>query len=85
MIWLENEYNFGGMACVLLYGESTFWSLCDFKELGVAKKTQATTSARWDGTRPWGTIIIKRTDARSRKLQQATAIFNRNCFPLPVK
>jgi hypothetical protein len=24
VIWLENEYNFGVTACVLLYGESTF-------------------------------------------------------------
>src|SRR6267154_6749785 len=39
-------HNFGVLAQVLLNGESRFLCLCDFKELGVAKRSRSTTSAR---------------------------------------
>ena len=51
--------NFGVMAQVLLTGESRFLSPCDFKELGVAKRSRSTTSARSALRQPWS--IIART------------------------
>src|SRR5712672_2230003 len=39
-------HNFGVLAQVLLNWESRFLCLCDFKELGVAKRSRSTTSAR---------------------------------------
>src|SRR5258708_24691927 len=47
------------MAQVLLNGESRFLSPCDFKELGVAKRSRSTTSARSALRQPWR--IIART------------------------
>src|SRR5258706_4404028 len=52
-------HNFGVMAQVLLNGESRFLSPCDFKELGVAKRSRSTTSARSALRQPWS--IIART------------------------
>ena len=53
-------HNFSVMAQVLLNGESRFLSLCDFKELGVAKRSRSTTSARSALRQPWS--IIARTN-----------------------
>src|SRR5205814_7096984 len=53
-------HNFGVMAQGLLAGESRFLCLCDFKELGVAKQSRSTTSARSALRQPWS--IIARTD-----------------------
>src|SRR3979411_3337301 len=53
-------HNFGVMAQVLLIGESGFLCLCDFKELGVAKQSRSTTSARSALRQPWS--IIARTN-----------------------
>ena len=44
-VGLEYVHNFGVMAQVLLTGESSFLSLCDFKGLRVAKRARSTTSA----------------------------------------
>jgi hypothetical protein len=44
-VGLECVHNFGVMAQVLLTGESSFLSLCNFKELRVTKRTRSTTSA----------------------------------------
>jgi hypothetical protein len=44
-VGLACVHNFGVMAQVLLTGESSFLSLCDFKELHVTKRTRSTTSA----------------------------------------
>jgi len=52
-------HNFSVMAQVLLNGESRFLSPCDFKELGVAKRSRSTTSARSALRQPWS--IIART------------------------
>src|SRR5712671_610835 len=46
-------HNFGVMAQGLLNGESRFLSPCDFKELGVAKGSRSTTSARSAVRQPW--------------------------------
>src|SRR6266850_3043551 len=53
-------HNFSVMAQVLLNGESRFLSPCDFKELGVAKQSRSTTSARSTVRQPWS--IIARTN-----------------------
>src|SRR5712691_10137395 len=53
-------HNFGVMAQGLLTGESRFLCLCDFKELGVAKQSRSTTSARSALRQPWS--IIARTN-----------------------
>jgi hypothetical protein len=53
---LEYVHNFGVMAQVLLDGESRFLSPCDFKELGVAKRSRSTTSARSALRQPWSVI-----------------------------
>ena len=53
-------HNFGVLAQVLLTGESRFLRLCDFKELGVAKQSRSTTSARSALRHPWS--IIARTN-----------------------
>jgi hypothetical protein len=53
-------YNFGVMTQVLLTGESRFLSRCDFKELGVAKRSRSTTYARSALQQPWS--IIGRTN-----------------------
>src|SRR5712691_8009392 len=53
-------HNFGVLAQVLLTGESRFLCLCDFKELGVAKRSRSTTSARSALRHPWS--IIARTN-----------------------
>ena len=53
-------HNFGVMAQGLLTGESRFLSPCDFKELGVAKRSRSTTSARSALRQPWS--IIARTN-----------------------
>src|SRR5467141_4172454 len=53
-------HNFSVMAQVLLNGESRFLSPCDFKELGVAKQSRSTTSARSALRQPWS--IIARTN-----------------------
>src|SRR6267154_6071917 len=53
-------HNFGVMAQGLLNGESRFLSPCDFKELGVAKRSRSTTSARSALRQPWS--IIARTN-----------------------
>src|SRR6267378_3806125 len=53
-------HNFSVMAQVLLNGESRFLSPCDFKELGVAKRSRSTTSARSALRQPWS--IIARTN-----------------------
>src|SRR6266446_7100868 len=53
-------HNFCVMAQVLLNGESRFLSPCDFKELGVAKRSRSTTSARSALRQPWS--IIARTN-----------------------
>ena len=53
-------HNFGVMAQGLLTGESRFLSPCDFKELGVAKQSRSTTSARSALRQPWS--IIARTN-----------------------
>src|SRR5216683_2220840 len=49
-------HNFGVMAQVLLNRESRFLSPCDFKELGVAKRSRSTTSARSALRQPWNII-----------------------------
>src|SRR5258708_27035505 len=49
-------HNFGVMAQVLLAGESRFLSPCDFKGLGVAKRSRSTTSARSALRQPWSVI-----------------------------
>src|SRR6267378_7345812 len=46
-------HNFGVMAQGLLNGEGRFLSPCDFKELGVAKGSRSTTSARSALRQPW--------------------------------
>ena len=53
-------HNFGVMAQVLLTGENRFLSPRDFKELGVAKRSRSTTSARSALQQPWS--IIGRTN-----------------------
>jgi hypothetical protein len=53
-------HNFGVLAQGLLTGESRFLSPCDFKELGVAKRSRSTTSARSALRQPWS--IIARTN-----------------------
>jgi hypothetical protein len=53
-------HNFGVMAQGLLTEESRFLSPCDFKELGVAKQSRSTTSARSALRQPWS--IIARTN-----------------------
>src|SRR5882757_9925255 len=53
-------HNFGVMSQGLLTGESGFLCLCDFKELGVAKQSRSTTSARSALRHPWS--IIARTN-----------------------
>src|SRR3981189_431392 len=53
-------HNFGVMAQGLLTEESRFLSPCDFKELGVAKRSRSTTSARSALRQPWS--IIARTN-----------------------
>jgi hypothetical protein len=53
-------HNFGVLAQGLLTGESRFLSPCDFKELGVAKQSRSTTSARSALRQPWS--IIARTN-----------------------
>src|SRR5712672_361599 len=53
-------HNFGVMAQGLLTGESRSLCLCDFKELGVAKQSRSTTSARSALRQPWS--IIARTN-----------------------
>jgi hypothetical protein len=53
-------HNFGVMAQGLRAGESRFLSPCDFKELGVAKQSRSTTSARSALRQPWS--IIARTN-----------------------
>src|SRR5258705_4927641 len=53
-------HNFSVMAQGLLNGESRFLSPCDFKELGVAKGSRSTTSARSALRQPWS--IIARTN-----------------------
>ena len=74
-------HNFGVLAQILLTGESRFLCLCDFKELGVAKRSRSTTSARSALRHPWSII------ARSNFLrpQQTSMLSNRNCFKLLVK
>src|SRR5258708_22634833 len=59
-IGLEGMHNFGVMAQVLLIGESRFLSPCDFKELGVAKRSRSTTSSRSALRQPWS--IMARTN-----------------------
>src|SRR3981189_1207829 len=59
-------HNFGVLAQVLLNGESRFLCLCDFKELGVAKRSRSTTSARSALPQPWSTT------ARTNFLKAAT-------------
>src|SRR3979411_1693257 len=49
-------HNFGVMARVLHSGESSFCLLCDFKELGVAKRPHPTTPTRIVSQRPLGPI-----------------------------
>ena len=49
-------HNFGVMAQVLLNGESRFLSPRNFKELGVAKRSRSTTSARSALRQPWSII-----------------------------
>ena len=56
----QHPHNFGVLAQVLLIGESRFLSPCDFKELGVAKRSRSTTSARSALRQPWS--IIARTN-----------------------
>src|SRR3977135_134522 len=56
-------HNFGVMAQGLLTGESRFLCLCDFKELGVAKQSRSTTSARSALRQPWS--IIARTNLKA--------------------
>ena len=41
---LECAHNLDVTARMLLYGESRFLSTCDFKRLGVVKRSRATTS-----------------------------------------
>jgi hypothetical protein len=53
-------HNFGVLAQGLLAGESRFLSPCDFKELGIAKQSRSTTSARSALRQPWS--IIARTN-----------------------
>ena len=74
-------HNFGVMAQGLLTGESRFLCLCDFKELGVAKQSRSTTSARSALRQPWSII------ARTNFLKAATNlnVVHRNCFKLLVK
>jgi hypothetical protein len=60
---------------------SRFLSPCDFKELGVAKGSRSTTSARSALRLPWS--IIARTNFW--RPQQTTMLSNRNCFKLLVK
>src|SRR5882762_11753374 len=52
-------HNFSVMAQGLLNGESRFLSPCDFKELGVAKRSLSTTSARSALRQPWSIIARK--------------------------
>src|SRR3979409_1798904 len=59
-------HNFGVLAQGLLTGESRFLCLCDFKELGVAKQSRSTTSARSALRHPWSII------ARTHFLKAAT-------------
>jgi len=80
-IGLEGMHNFGVLAQVLLTGESRFLSPCDFKELGVAKRSRSTTSARSALRQPWS--IIARTNFW--RPQQTSMLSNRNCFKLLVK
>src|SRR6267378_2729758 len=73
-------HNFGVLAQGLLTGESRFLCLCDFKELGVAKQSRSTTSARSALRQPWSII------ARTNFLKAANSMLsNRNCFKLLVK
>jgi len=51
---VECVRNFGVTAWILLNGESTFRATRDFKELGVAKRSHATTSAWWGSGQPSG-------------------------------
>src|SRR5712671_3983527 len=53
-------HNFGVLAQISLTGESRFLCLRDFKELGVAKQSCSTTSARSALRQPWS--IIARTN-----------------------
>src|SRR3982075_3357165 len=53
-------HNFGVLAQGLLAGESRFLSPCEFKELGIAKQSRSTTSARSALRQPWN--IIARTN-----------------------
>jgi hypothetical protein len=53
-------HNFGVMAQVLFNGENRSLSPCDFKELGAAKRSRSTTSARSALRQPWS--IIGRTN-----------------------
>jgi hypothetical protein len=74
-------HNFGVMAHVLLNGEIRFLSPCSFKELGVAKRSRSTTSARSALRQPWSII------AQTNFLRAATNLnfSNRNCFKLLVE
>src|SRR5467141_1523738 len=73
-------HNFGVLAQGLLTGESRFLCLCDFKELGVAKQSRSTTSARSALRQPWSII------ARTNFLKAATnsMLSEQNCFKLLV-
>src|SRR5882672_9262398 len=65
-------HNFGVMAQGLLNGESRFLSPCDFKELGVAKRSLSTTSARSAMRQPWSIIARTNLNVVQPKLFQAT-------------
>jgi hypothetical protein len=67
-------HNFGVLAQVLLTGESRFLCLCDFKELGVAKRSRSTTSARSALQQPWSII------ERNQFLKAATNLVQPKLF-----
>ena len=67
---LECGHNLDVTARILLTGESNFCAACNFKELGVAKRAQSTTSTRCASRR--ALRGIGRTD--SRGLQKLDAV-----------
>jgi hypothetical protein len=74
-------HNFGVMAQVLLTGESRFLCLCDFKELGVAKRSRSTTSARSALRHP----LEHHSAIQFLKAATNPILSHRNCFKLLVK
>jgi hypothetical protein len=75
-------HNFGVMTQGLLNGENRFLPHVISKELGGAKRSGSTTSARSALRQPWS--IIGRNNIFERP-QQTSILSNRNCFKLLVK